>query len=140
MPGDQFVSDESGADMPAVSAPEAGKLPTNRGRRIFIIVCVLGVVTNCCLAFGFFLAVEDIANVIRLGGCVVMGVGVTSEKYRLLLQDATSQDYLIIGAKDSKDAKFIASKMSGELLGPKSLSVQGVEMNIYLVRSETATN
>lgn len=30
--------------------------------------------------------IEDIANVIRFGGCVVMGIGVAPEKYRSLLQ------------------------------------------------------
>jgi hypothetical protein len=53
-----------------------------------------------------------------------------------LLQDATSQDYIVIGSKDSKDAYFIASRMSGELLEPNSLSVSGLEMNVYLIRSE----
>jgi hypothetical protein len=80
--------------------------------------------------------IDHIANVVRFGGCVVMGIGVTPERYRLLVQDATSQDFIIIGAKDSKDANFIASRMSGELLEPKSLSVSGLEMNVYLIRSE----
>lgn len=80
--------------------------------------------------------IEDIANVIRIGGCVVMGVGVTPERYRLLLQDATSQDYLVIGVKDSKDASLIASSMSSALLGPKSLSVLGLEMDVYLIKNE----
>jgi len=54
--------------------------------------------------------IEDIENVIRIGGCVVMGVGVTPEKYRLLLVGATNQDYIVIGAKNLKDADYIASK------------------------------
>lgn len=80
--------------------------------------------------------VEDIENIIRIGGCVVMGVGVTPEKYRLLLEGATNQDYIIIGAKDSKDADYIASKMSDELLGPKSISVLGLEMKVYFIKSK----
>jgi hypothetical protein len=36
--------------------------------------------------------IEDIANIIRFWGCVVMGIGVAPERYRLLLQDATSQE------------------------------------------------
>jgi len=64
-----------------------------------------------------------------------MGVGVTPEKYRSLLEGATSQDYLVIGAKDSKDADYIASKMSTEPLGHKSLSVLGLEMNVYLIKN-----
>jgi hypothetical protein len=80
--------------------------------------------------------IEDIANVIRLGGCVVMGVGVAPEKYLSLLEGAAIQDYLVIGAKDSRDAGYIASKMSGEILEPKSLSVLGLEMEIFLVKSE----
>lgn len=79
---------------------------------------------------------DDIANLIRMGGCVVMGVGVTPERYRLLVEDGTNQDYLIIGAKDSQDANFIASKLSGKHLEPKSLSVLGLEMTVYLVRTE----
>lgn len=81
-------------------------------------------------------AMDHIANIIRIGGCVVMGIGVAPERYRSLLQDATSQDYMVIGSKDSKDARFIASRMGGKLLGPRSLSVSGLEMNVYLVRSE----
>jgi hypothetical protein len=80
---------------------------------------------------------EDIANVVRMGGCVVMGVGVTPENYRSLLEGATHQDFLVFGAKESKDADFIASKMSGEILAPKSLSVLGLEMSVYLVKNET---
>ena len=79
---------------------------------------------------------EDIANVIRIGGCVVMGVGVAPEKYGLLLTGATSQDYLLFGAKDSKDADYIASRMSGELPEPRSVSVLGMEMNLYFIKSE----
>lgn len=84
--------------------------------------------------------IEDIANVIRLGGCVVIGVGVAPEKYRSLLEGATNQDYLVIGAMDSKDVDYIASKMSGELLEPKSLSVLGLEMKVYFIRSEKVTS
>ena len=80
--------------------------------------------------------IDDIANIIRNGGCVVMGVGVTPEKYRSLIEGATNQDYLVIGAKDSKDADYIASKMSGELLEPKIISVSGLEMNVYFIKSE----
>jgi len=70
--------------------------------------------------------IEDIANVIRFGGCEVMGVGVTPEKYLSLLEGVANQDYLVIGAKDSQDAGYIASKMSGEILEPKSLSILGL--------------
>jgi len=80
--------------------------------------------------------IEDIENIVRIGGCVVMGVGVTPEKYRSLVEDATNQDYLVIGAQDSKDADFIASKMSGELLEPKSISILGLEMKVYFIKSE----
>ncbi|HLO16528.1 MAG TPA: hypothetical protein VK206_16975 [Anaerolineales bacterium] len=80
--------------------------------------------------------IDDIANIIRFGGCVVMGIGVTPERYRFLLQDATSQDYMVVGPKDSEDANFIASRLNGELLEPLCLTVSGVEMNIYLIRSE----
>jgi hypothetical protein len=79
---------------------------------------------------------EEVANVVRIGGCVVMGVGVAPEKYRLLLEGTTSQDYLLFAAKDSKDGDYIASKMSGELLGPKSISVFGMEMNLYFIKSD----
>ncbi len=79
---------------------------------------------------------EDIANVIRIGGCIVMGIGVAPEQYRRLLQDATSQDYIVIGAKGSKDVNFIASSMSGKLVGPQSLRILGLEMDVYLVKSE----
>jgi len=79
---------------------------------------------------------EDIENVIRNGGCVVIGVGVTPEKYRSLLEGATNQDYIVIGAKDSNDADIIASKMSGEFLEPKTITVLGSEMKIYFIKSE----
>ena len=79
---------------------------------------------------------EDIASVIRLGGRVVMGIGVAPERYRQLLQNAINQDYLVIGAKDSPDVSFIASKIGGEFLEPQSLSVLGLEMNVYFVKSE----
>ncbi len=80
--------------------------------------------------------IDDIENIIQIGGCVVMGAGVTPEKYRSLLEGTTNQDYLIIGAKDSKDADYIASKMSSDLLEPKSISVLGLEMKIYFIKSE----
>jgi hypothetical protein len=53
------VSDAPGGDVPAPSAPEVGNPPSNKGMRIFIIGCVLSLVINCILAFGFFLRVED---------------------------------------------------------------------------------
>jgi len=84
--------------------------------------------------------IEDIASVIRLGGCVVMGVGVAPEKYRALLEGATNQDYLVIGAEDSNEAAYVASKMSDEILEPKSLSVLGLEMKVYFIKSETVTS
>jgi hypothetical protein len=62
--------------------------------------------------------IDDIANVVRFGGCVVMGIGVSPERYRSLLQDVTSQDYMVVGSRDSEDANFIASKLNGELLEP----------------------
>jgi hypothetical protein len=82
--------------------------------------------------------IDDIAEIIRTGGCVVMGVGVTPEKYRLMLEDAISQNYLVIGAKTSKDASFIASKMSGEILKPKPLTILGLGMSVYLIQNEKA--
>ena len=78
---------------------------------------------------------DHIAGIIQFGGCVVMGIGVTPERYRLLLQDATEQDYLVIGLKDSTDSKFIASRMSGESLSPKSIVILDLEMDAYLIRS-----
>ncbi len=73
--------------------------------------------------------IDDIANVIRMGGCVVMGVGVAPEKYRSLLEGATEQDYLVIGAK-----------MTGELPAPKPLSVLGLKMKVYFIQGESVTN
>jgi hypothetical protein len=35
---------------------------------------------------------EDIENVIRMGGCVVMGVGVTPEEYRSFLEEGTNDE------------------------------------------------
>ena len=80
-------------------------------------------------------SIDHIAKVIQLEGCVVMGIGVTPERYRLLLQGAANQDYIIIGPKDSADANFIASRMSSEYLKPKSLSILGLEMDVYLIRN-----
>jgi hypothetical protein len=57
--------------------------------------------------------IDHVKNVIQFGGCVVMGIRVAPEKYRRLLQGATTQDYLLIDPKDSGDLKFIASRMSG---------------------------
>jgi len=70
----------------------------------------------------------------------VMGVGVTPEKYRLLLEDAMNQDYIVIGAKDSKDADYITSKMGGEVLDPKTISVSGLEMKVDFIKSEKVMN
>lgn len=78
---------------------------------------------------------DHIANIIQFGGCVVMGIGVTPERFRLLLQDATNQDYLVIGPKDSEDTKFIAFRMSGEQLKPRSIVISALEIDAYLVRS-----
>lgn len=69
-----------------------------------------------------------------------MGVGVTAEQYRSLLEGATNQNCLVIGAKDSKDADYVASKMSDEILEPKSLSVLGLEMKVYFIQSEKGTS
>ena len=80
--------------------------------------------------------IDHIANVIKVGGCVVMGIGVTPDKYRLLLQDAINQDYIVIGSKNSVDANFIASRVSDERLKPKSISVSGLEMDVYLVKGD----
>jgi hypothetical protein len=71
-----------------------------------------------------------------LGGCVVMGVGVTPEKYLSFIEGTANQDFLVIGAKGSRDACYFASKMSGEILEPKSLSISGLEMEVFLVKSE----
>lgn len=81
--------------------------------------------------------IDDIANVVRFGGCVVMGIGVSPERYRSLLQNATSQDYIVVGSRDSDDANFIASKLNGELLEPQTmLTVSGIEMSVYFIKSE----
>ena len=69
-----------------------------------------------------------------------MGVGIAPEKYRSLLEGATNQDYLVIGAKDSNDADYVASKMSDEILEPRSLSVLGLQMKVYFIRSEKVTS
>ncbi len=71
----------------------------------------------------FVTSIDHIADVIEIGGCVVIGIGVAPERYRILLQDSANQDYLVIGAKDSVDADFIASRMSGENLKPKSIVI-----------------
>lgn len=84
--------------------------------------------------------IEDIANVIRFGGCVVMGIGVAPEKYRSLLQGTTTQDYMVVGAKDSNDASFIASRISGDVPEPKAFTLLGLEMNAYFIRSEKVNN
>ena len=80
--------------------------------------------------------IHDIANVLEIGGCVVMGIGVAPERYRLLLQGATNQDYMIVGRKDSADAKFIASMMSSERVSAKPLTILGQELDVYLIRSD----
>ena len=81
-------------------------------------------------------AVDDIANIIQSGGCVVMGIGVTPLRYRSLLLDATNQDYIVIGPKDSADANFIASRMCGDRVKPKSLSILDLDVDVYLVRGD----
>lgn len=80
--------------------------------------------------------VDDIANIIQSGGCVVMGVGVTPERYRLLLQDAANQDYIVIGLKDSDDADYIASRICGKGIEPKSLSISDLDVDVYLIRGD----
>ncbi len=79
---------------------------------------------------------DHIANVIQSWGCVVLGIGVTPERYGSLFQDATKQDYLVIGPKDSSDANFIASRMFGDRVKPKSLSILDLEMDAYLIRGD----
>jgi hypothetical protein len=80
---------------------------------------------------------DEIANVIlHVGGCIVMGIGVTPERYRLLLHEATNQDYVIIGPKDSQDARLIASRMGEEHPQITSLTISGVPMDLYLVKSD----
>jgi hypothetical protein len=69
-----------------------------------------------------------------------MGVGITPEQYRLLIEGATNQDYRVIGAKDSKDADYVALKMSNELLEPRLISVLGLEMEVYFIKSEKVTS
>lgn len=81
-------------------------------------------------------SIDHIAGVIELGGCLVMGIGVAPERYRILLQDSSNQDYLVIGAKDSVDADFIASRIGGENLKPKSIVILELEMDVYLIRSD----
>ncbi len=79
-------------------------------------------------------SIDQITDVIELGGCVVIGIGVSPDRYRLLLKDASIQDYLVIGAKDSADAGFIASSMSGEELKPRKITLLEYEMEAYLIR------
>ncbi len=80
---------------------------------------------------------DEIANVIaHVGGCVAMGIGVAPERYRSLLHDATNQDYVVIGPKDSEDAGLIASRMGGEHLQATSLTISGIQMDVYLVKSD----
>ena len=80
--------------------------------------------------------IDDIANIIQSGGCVVMGIGVTPERYRSLLLDATNQDYIVIGPKDSADANFIALRMCGDRIKPKSLSISDLDVDVYLIRGD----
>lgn len=65
-----------------------------------------------------------------------MGVGVAPEKFRSLLEGITNQDCLIIGEKDSKDADYVAAKMRGELLEPKTISVLELEMKVFFIKNE----
>ena len=83
--------------------------------------------------------VEHIAEIIRSGGCVVLGMGVTPERYRSLLQGETNQDYLVIGPKESSDASLIASKMSTDPVISRSLPILDLEVDAYLIRSEKRT-
>ena len=76
---------------------------------------------------------DHIAKVVQSGGCVVTGMGVTPERYRLLLQNATDQDYQVWGPKNSRDAHLIAQKMSGEDLKPHSITVFNMEIDMYLI-------
>ena len=80
--------------------------------------------------------IEPIADVIELGGCVVLGIGATPDRYRFLLQDGTNQDYLVIGARDSVDADFIAMRMGGRRLKPKPIAIHDLEMDAYLIRND----
>lgn len=43
---------------------------------------------------------------------------------------------MVIGAEDSDDASFIASRISNEVSEPKSITVFGIEMNICFVGDE----
>jgi hypothetical protein len=53
-----------------------------------------------------------------------------------MLQGATLQDYMIFAAKDSVDASYLASRMGGGDSKPSPLSVLGVRMDVYLVKSD----
>jgi hypothetical protein len=57
-----------------------------------------------------------------------MWVGVTPERYRLLLEDAVHQEYVVLGSKNSADAEFIAMKIGDESIQPKSLSISGLDV------------
>ena len=78
--------------------------------------------------------ISHIEGIIRLGGCVVLGIGVTPEKYRMMLQIGSEQDYIIIGPKDSDDANLIAARMNDEKIAPRAISVLGLEMDAYVVK------
>ena len=78
--------------------------------------------------------IEAIASVVRSGGCVVMGIGVAPEQYRALLAGATSQDYMVIAAKETNDANLIAERIGGELVAPRPLTALGLEMHVCLIK------
>ncbi|MCK5054680.1 MAG: hypothetical protein KAR65_10390 [Anaerolineales bacterium] len=82
------------------------------------------------------ISIDHLASVVQSGGCLVLGIDVTPERYRSLFQDATNQDYLVIGHKDSSDANFIASRMCGDHVESKSLSILDLEVDAYLIRSD----
>ena len=80
---------------------------------------------------------DHVTNVIiRLSDCVVMGIGVTPEKYRLLHHGATEQDYVIFVRKALEDTCLVGSRMGGEHLQATALTISGVSIGLYLVEGD----
>lgn len=77
--------------------------------------------------------IDHILGVVRLGYCVVMGIGVTQERLHSLAPDSSNQDFLVVGRQNSAEAKFIATRALGEAPESKSITIDDVEMDAYLI-------
>ncbi len=78
--------------------------------------------------------IDHILGIVRLGYCVVMGMGVTPERFHSLAPDSSNQDYVVGGRQNSAEAKFIDTRVLGEPPESKSITIDDIKMDAYIIR------